>query len=489
MLALTLFVILFSVSAGAFEGRKLRERKMQHLFALPEDPAPEGGLVTHLPIIRIDTAGEPIPWVGHAGDPRDGLPAGTRLDPDCAIELLYKEGAWNTDADDPAISAVGTIRMRGNSSRNFDKKSYLLRFTDESGDNRRQALLGMAAGSEWVLYGPFLDRTLLRNYICYTVAGEVMSYAPNVRYCELILNGNYLGLYLLTEAVTKEAGRIDLTVSKNKNSPVTSWIIRWDREGKGNMVLDTFTHYTFKSGVSSIDLRYPGKDTVTEDKARYVLEEISSIERELYNTGFSDALDMVEFARYFVLNEFFGNVDAGRFSTFYYKDIRGKVKPVVWDFNNACDNYIDYEYAEDGFYLADAPWFIVMLQDKDFVEMVISEYRRLRKTLLSDMSLETMIDGTVGFLGDAVERNYTVWGYVFLAGDEEAEAAFDYLLPLERHPHSSNYLAPVERNYHSYEESVEQLKSWLVDRGRWLDKNIETLHQYCHPSKYTGYAK
>ena len=489
MLALIVFVCLFSAFAGLLEKLELRQREILHFSERPTDPAPKGDLVTHLPILRIDTAGEPIPWVGHAGDPRDGLPEGTRLDPDCTIELLFENGAWNTDADVPTLSAVGTIRMRGNSSRNFDKKSYLLRFTDESGENRRQALLGMAAGSEWALYGPFLDRTLLRNYICYSVAREVMSYAPNVHYCELILNGDYLGLYLLTEAVTKEAGRVDLTESKNKNSPVTSWIIRWDRDGKGDTVLNTFTHYTFKSGVSSIDLRYPGRNTITEEKARYVLEEISSIERELYTSGHSDALDMTEFARYFVLNEFFGNVDAGRFSTFYYKDIRGKVKPVVWDFNNACDNYIDYEYAEDGFYLADAPWFIVMLQDQDFVETVITEYRHLRKTLLSDVSLETMIDETVDYLGDAVERNYTVWGYVFLAGDEEAEAAFDYLLPLERNSYSSNYLAPIERNYRSYEESVEQLKAWLVDRGRWLDKNIDTLLQYCHPSKYTGYAK
>ena len=65
--------------------------------------------------------------------------------------------------------------------------------------------------------------------------------------------------------------------------------------------------------------------------------ELNEIERAIYSTdrsdpvkGYASYLDTSEFAKYFVINEFFGNVDAGRFSTFYYKDMRGKVKPVSY---------------------------------------------------------------------------------------------------------------------------------------------------------------
>ncbi len=474
MLALIVCTVLVSLMAVLIQSMISRQHSLELQHAVPVDfPQESRGLVTHLPILRIDTGGEPIPWVSLSGEPRDGLPAGTRLDPDCTVELIWHEGEWNTEADEPFMEAPGTIRIRGNSSRNFDKKSYLLRFINERGGNKSRPLVGMAAGAEWVLNGPILDRTLLRNYLCYTVAGEVMDYAPDSRYCELILNGEYRGVYLLVSAITREKGRLDLTESKNRNSPVTSWIVRWDRDGKGDMLLPTFTYYTYKDGVSSIDLRYPGESIVTEEKAQYVIEEISAIEREIYATGHCDKLDLEEFARYFVLNEFFGNVDAGRFSTFYYKDVRGKVKPVVWDFNNAMNNYIDYEYGDDGFYLIDAPWFSGLLQNKDFVEEVIAEYRALRFSILSDESLTAMIDETVAFLGNAVDRNYEVWGYVFVPGSEEGR----------------NYLQPAERNYYSYEESVEQLKSWMTARGRWLDKNIETLLQFCHESRYSGFAK
>lgn len=80
---------------------------------------------------------------------------------------------------------------------------YSIHLVDENGAEDPQALAGMAAHDEWALNGPFLDRTLLRNYLCLNVAGEIMEYAPNVRYCELYLNGEYQGLYLLMETVSK----------------------------------------------------------------------------------------------------------------------------------------------------------------------------------------------------------------------------------------------------------------------------------------------
>ena len=429
-------------------------------------------LVTHLPILRVDTGGAPIPFVRHDGTPMDDLPRGTPLETACTVEAISREGVWHRESDRPDLSADGVIRIRGNSSRYFDKKPYLIRFTDSKGEGENHPLLGMSSASEWILHGPFLDRTLMRNYLCYYTAGQVMPYAPDTRYCEFFLNGEYLGVYLLTEAITKGEGRVELT-EPGRNSPITSWLIRWDRADKGDTLLDNFALYTWRGGVSAMDLRYPGKNTITPERLRYASAEISQIEREIYATGTSDKVDVTAFAQYFVLNEFFGNVDAGRFSTFYYKDLRGKVTPVVWDFNNGCDNYIDYVYDESGFYMTDAPWFSGLLRDRDFVHTVITQYRAMRRSVLSDEALSSFLDETSDWLGTAVDRNYEKWGYVF-----EATQADDV-----------NYLHPFSRNYHSYEESVDQLKDWLSARGAWLDRNIDGLQQYCHPSKLAGLAE
>ena len=71
--------------------------------------------------------------------------------------------------------------------------------------------------------------------------------------------------------------------------------------------------------------------------------------------------------------------------------------------------------------------------------------------------------GILAYLGDAVNRNYEKWGYSF---DEKYD-----------------YLTPKERNVRSYDEAINQLKDFIVKRGAWLDKNIETLRQYSHESK------
>lgn len=459
------------------------KRYLQHTEALPQELSPQSNFATHLPIISIDTSGVDICWLSPEGVFYDGVDnrvygkseeeIETLSNVHCHVEIISSQNTWHTLQDSVDLAGSGTIRVRGNSSRHFDKKSYLLRLTDNDGSDKDAPVMGMSPASEWVLNGPILDRTLVRNYLCYNVAGQIMDYAPNVRYCELFLNGDYKGLYLMAEPITRDEGRINLT-KPDKRQTATSWLIRMDRDGKGDTPLDNFFYYTFQMGVSAVDLRYPGKNLQTPERISYVAEELSEIERAIYSIGngisdsdYSQLLDTRAFAQYFILNEFFGNVDAGRFSTFYYKDIRGKVTPVVWDFNNCCDNYINYVYMDDGFTITNSPWFGLLVRDKDFVDEVISQYRSLRKTFLSDEYLISFIDDTITYLGSAVDRNYQIYGYVFDLTQTDA----------------TNYLTPPTRNYTSYEEFVTQLKAWIKNRGAWLDKHIDTLLQYCQDSK------
>lgn len=467
----------------AVDGGQDKVRYQQHLEQPSEaalGPRPETeGLVTHLPILSIDTGGTDIPHLDHSGALIDDE-TGARTIPseeiaaevDAVVGVRDAENAWHTEQDAPSAVVQGQVRIRGNSSRNFDKKSYLLRLDEKSG------LLGMSAAGEWVLNGPFLDRTLVRNYLCYTTAGQIMAYAPNCRFCEVTLNGEYCGVYLLVEAVAREEGRLPLT-KPEKGRDLTSWLVRWDRAGKGDTPLDNFAYYTLRGGVSGLDLRYPGKSQITEGRRAFAEAEISAIEHRLYaaqtahgDNDVFDAIDVTAFAQYFVINEFFSNVDAGRFSTFYYKDIRGKVTPCVWDFNNACDNYIDYVYGDSGFSMQNAPWFDALLRNERFVNEVIHQYRTLRRGPLSDEALTGLIDGTVDYLGSAIDRNYAVFGYVFAPTQADG----------------IRYLTPLARNDLTYEGAVERLETWLTDRGAWLDRHIDSLRQYCQPSRNAGSA-
>ena len=95
----------------------------------------------------------------------------------------------------------------------------------------------MDAHHEWALHGPFLDKTLVRNYMWYNISGEIMEYSPNVRFFELVLNGEYRGLYLATEMITagKEGARLNLQVNKKDNTVLVEGINMVTKHAKPSM--------------------------------------------------------------------------------------------------------------------------------------------------------------------------------------------------------------------------------------------------------------
>lgn len=431
---------------------------------------------TKLPIIEINTEGQKIPGkplTGVDGDRIYELTENGESDITVFFSAIDLQQGNNSLEDDPTLESLARIAYRGNSSRHFDKMSYSVRLILKDGSENRKELLGMPDHDQWVLNGPILDRSLLRNYLSFNIAGEIMDYAPNVRYCELFLDGEYQGVYLLMENISKGIERINIQKPNNRRSE-TDYIVKLDREKKADNALNNYGKYTYKLDGSAYDVLYPSSLKITEGQKKYIEKEISMLEKKIYSYDLFDIsrnykqdLDIEAFAEYFVINEFFGNIDAGLHSTYYYRTIKGKIKPVVWDFNNAFDNYIDYDYNQSGFSMIDRPIFDALIKDKKFVDLVVSKYRKLRTMELNEKYLLKYIDDTELWLGDSIDRNYEKWGYVFDLSNY----------------HGMKYLTPVDRNVTSYEQAVKQLKQYIVNRGKWMDKHIEVLYQYSHESK------
>ena len=115
----------------------------------------------------------------------------------------------------------------------------------------------------------------------------------------------------------------------------------------------------------------------------------------------------------------------------------------------------------------DRIWYSQLLKDKDFVDRVVNRYRELRKTVLNEDYLLSYIDSVREYLGNSIDRNYSVWGFSFDPSNLNLREK----------------LYPESRNIKSYEEAINQLKDEIIKRGRWMDENIDTLYQYCQPSK------
>lgn len=480
-------MVLAAVSATALEQENPNRRVHQHLTARQPDAGCScdgSGLCTHLPLILIDTGGQEIP-----GEPvsEDGLTKEQGGDvpyeyekvtsaPDgsstilCQVKVIEGDDTNHHPTDEPTMELSAQIRIRGNTSRRFDKKGYLLNITEEDGiQNRDVGMLGMAPHHQWALHGPYLDKSLIRNYMWYNIAGEFMDYAPNVRFCEVIIDGEYQGLYVLVETITNgEDGRLDMSMPEADADEV-SYVVRLDR-GSGNALknIDTFSMYSLRN-IQMIDIVYPGTDNLTPERINYIQQDFSDFEKILYSYDYDtqpyawwNEADQDSFADYFIINEFTCNYDVGSRSTYIYKDVRGKYKMCIWDMNSCCDNFHFSQTDPQEFQVQYVTWFSMLIKDEHFVNRVISRYRMLRESYLSEEYLNQYIDDVVAWLGPAIERNFQVWGYTF-----------EEYTPLR----------PYERNPQNYQAAVQQMKDFIHERGTWMDENIETLLQYCHESK------
>ena len=378
------------------------------------------------------------------------------------IALLDGNGEERSVFSTPNSIYRATIKYRGASSYSkFDKKQYRIKFYKNKKDSAKEvSLAGMGANSEWVLNGPYLDKTLIRNKLVYDLARELNGWAPDTRFVELFVDGEYQGVYLAVEPVTNGESRLRLA-EFGLLSGETAYIVNRDRIDTGSEEIDTWgkiNGYTY----NALYIRYPSKNKITEKQKEYIQKDISEFEQALYGKNFSDKrigyqayIDMDNWVDYFIINEFAMNYDAGNLSTYLYKELDGKLQLAVWDFNNGFDNYQWFRTETDVLHTVENSWFERLWQDEAFRERVCERYVQLRKTTLSDEHIAEKIASYQEELGKAVDRNFKVWGYSFkenlLAGTSKEGTS---------------------RNIRSYEEAMKQLTDTIRERLAYLDKEL-----------------
>lgn len=472
--------------------KKLNYRYEQHIEAKKSNNSGEinsGDNITHLPIISINTNNQKIPGKKIVNEKLEtiGFEKGSSGEEQIIVDIsIYdNSNAQNTLSGEPTFFAKALFNIRGNSSRSFEKSNYKIQFVKENNfeKEKKYSILGISKGSTFALHGPFIDKTLIRNYMWMNISANIMGYAPNVRFCECYVDGEYKGLYVLMETIEKAENRVNIS-SYKKNSRMFSYLLKLDKQIGKSKEIETFSGYSSHlDDGTGFTVLYPKAKDLSGDVKAIIAKDISKFEKTLYSYDFKDPkigyrkyIDVDSWVDFYVIQEFLINTDMCSRSTYLYKEAGWKLKMgPVWDFNNCLDNYLEGSNNVEGFYFTENRiWYEMLMKDEYFVNKVIKRYKELRKTYLNEEYLLNYIDETIAYLGDAVDRNYKVWGYTF-----ERENQTD----------KSQYLSPIERNPQNYEEAIEIYKNFLVERGKWLDNNIESLKQYCHSSKIKLYVE
>jgi hypothetical protein len=442
-------------------------------LTLEERTSPSGFESSNLPIVVIDTHGQ-------------GIPNDPKITADMGI-IDNGPGERNSPAD-PFNGYMGKtgIETRGSTSQTYPKKNYAFETRKNNGDNLNASLLGMPPENDWILYGPFTDRSLMRDVLMYRLSNAIGLYAPRSRYCELVLNGEYRGVYALLEKIKRDGNRVDVSELHPEETAGDSltggYILKIDKwDGEGNDGFENSVELPDGSvRTAKYQYHYPRPDSIVQEQKDYIQSFIRRFEETMAGPDFSDAekgypkwIDVDSFVDYFILQEISKNVDGYRLSAFLSKDKDSKGGKLhagpIWDFNLAFGNANYYdgwdtddwmvdvleEFTPGDFYIPF--WWFKLAHERNFKNQASAKWRDLRAGVLATDALHTMIDSIADTLGEAQSRNFAIW-------------------PAPGEPGTGFWPVPaVFYSFSTYQDEVDYLKSWIEERLVWMDANISRL--------------
>ena len=418
-----------------------------------------------LPIVVLDTDGVNIP-----DEPKI----------DAMMGIIYNGPGQVNQITDPFNEFNGQIAIekRGSSSNSFPQKSYGIETRGPDSVNYNVSLFDWPSDNDWILYAPYTDKALMRNVLTYKLGNELGRWAPRTQFCEVVLNGNYIGVYVLMERIKTNPGRVHidpLVYSDTLDNHLTGgYIVKVDKTTAGGVIAWTSPYTCQAPGTGPIhfQLHDPEIDTLHPLQKAYIQDYITDWEIALKSTNFTDPvtgykpfIDVGSFIDYFLVNELSKNVDGYRISTFLHKQRfseGGKlVAGPLWDYNIAWGNAnycqggntsgweINFNSVCGGSGGLQNPfWWNRMLQDTLFANEVKCRWTTLRQTIWSDSSLINYIDSMATLLTEPALRHYQKW------------------------PILGAYVWPNNFIGQTYQEEVNYLKTWITNRTTWMDANM-----------------
>jgi hypothetical protein len=428
---------------------------------------------SEVPILKIDTHGHRIPK-----DPK--------VEAELVVHFDPRESTQTFGSRTDYRGGIG-IELLGHSSLHFRKKSYALKLRDSQGHAVAAPLLGLPPDSNWVLHGPYSDKTLMRNYLAYALAGRLHLASPRTRFVELFVRQNlwgetYQGVYLLVDASGRspEALGIAPIHPGDTSEPAVSggYIVQVDRVKGGA------SYFTLRGDPMS-----PHPDTIifvsperpAPAQKTWLAAYFDSMEAALPParslgdpSGYARYLDVDSFVDFLLLQEVVKNTDAYRFSASMYKDRGGKLRMgPVWDFDLATGNVARNDGCDtDGWMLqflgkrhwdqVPPRWWRALLEDRAFRDRLQSRWQELRAGPLSTGNVLALIDSAAFILRGAQQRNFqrwhvlgtTIWNNCPIPGSNPPAY------------------------YATWEDEVVYLRSWMEGRLRWMDDHIATIALY-----------
>ena len=346
----------------------------------------------------------------------------------------------------PPSNTSCRIRGRGNASWNHPKKSYKVKA------DAKISPFGFPSNKDWVLLGNYTDKSLLRTaYVSELSKAMGIKFTINYLMVELVLNGDYQGVYCFTDHVEKANNRINI-----------------DKDG---YFIEDDTYYSreplfFKSDICGFNytFKYPKPDDgeIIEGDEKYVFikDYINKMEGALQNIEerdeFKNYVDIKSFAKYFVVGESTGNINPNRFYVLNNKSAKLESYPfwdAEWSFGlgRLVDNkWKKYPYepmpTDEPFY-ENYRYFKYLVKSSEFRKEVTKEWLAYKEKIPMVKQRLSEIRRSLNY---AQKENFGKWDVLGKYLDESLVA------------------------FETWEEEVDYIDRWFEDRLIWFDNYVRT---------------
>ena len=266
--------------------------------------------------------------------------------------IWHQDGSRNymSDIDNPEFlnynGRIG-IETRGSTSQVLSKKPYgLTTLQADNVTNNNVSILGMPKENDWVLNSLAYDQTGMRDVLAYELSESLGQYAPRRVYCEVLVNGDYRGLYVFMEKIKADKGRVNIEKMDsqcNSYPEITGgYIIKADKADPDepvawSMIGNDFWEWSYYTYYFH---HYPKPENITDTQHDYIKNVFFSLDAEAENhnesiiDGYPSIIDIPSFVDFMMIAEYTSNVDVYHLSTFFHKDRNGKLRAgPVWDYN------------------------------------------------------------------------------------------------------------------------------------------------------------
>lgn len=265
------------------------------------------------------------------------------------LDPMGKDGVQAFGSKDAPLPLQ--IKGRGNYTWNaFDKKPYRLKLDAKAG------LLGFRKNKHFGLLAHADDnKGFLRNAVGFKLSEMIgLDWTPGQQPVEVVLNGDYIGLYFLTELIRVDKDRVNIVEQPDNISHPDSitggWLVEIDNYRDDPNVI--ITEY----GTEEIVFTYKTPEALSAAQEGFLRTQMTAINTAIYTTDKSSTaweqyIDIESLARFYIVQELMDNYESFHGSCYLYRDMgrdcKWKFGP-VWDFGSSfVRNKTQYLYQGD----------------------------------------------------------------------------------------------------------------------------------------------